>query len=174
MLFCLFSGLNSRDAWEVGFAEESEGFSSEDLAGECGVVDGEGDGGCAVGAEHEWVGEVDVQLGAEEVEAESLERLALRKLDDEQFHFAEGGVALSEEFFGGVGVVGDDADDGVVAGFVHADGADLDGRAVEVCEQLVELADAVVQEDAELRDCWRRVSLCCFQSQYRFAHVRSH
>ena len=73
---------------EIGLAEELEILAAEDLAGEDVVIDGDGDGGLAISAEHQGVGKVDVQLGAEEIEAETGEGMILFEFNDEQISFA--------------------------------------------------------------------------------------
>jgi hypothetical protein len=145
---------------EVLFAEEAEVLLPQDLPREDVVVHGQGDRGRSARPEQQRVGEADVELRPEEAEAHPRERLVLGELDHEQVEHGEGDAVLAEELLGGGAVVGDETHDGVIRRLEHAQAAEVQvRRLVEHADQLEQPPDLVLEEDAELSDAGRGVSL---------------
>ena len=109
------------------------------------------------------VGEPDVQFRPQQVQAHPRQRLPTGQLDHQHIHLAERQPVLLQDLLRRLAVVRDDPNHGVIRRLMHAERADLAHRVpVERLEQLVEFADPVIQEDAELRHTRRGVPLARF------------
>ena len=109
------------------FAQQPELLPAQDLSRERDVIDRQRDRRHVARTLHHRIRKSDVQLRAQQIQAQSLERVALVQLHDQHVHLAERDLMARQQQARLVRVVGDRADHRVVARVVHAHRTDPHG-----------------------------------------------
>lgn len=65
------------DIQDVMLSEQAESLSAQDLPAKSGVVNRKGNGGCAVGSEHQRVSKVDIQFRPQQAQAKAGQRMPI-------------------------------------------------------------------------------------------------
>lgn len=125
---------------------------AQDRGGGLDVVALDGDRHAAGGLLEQGIDVTDIDFGREQGGANHQESRGGREFDGDDLGFAEGEVLVSEEAFGRIGVVANEANDGTIGRVDDAESPDFDGRAVKYLEQPEELPDAVFEKDGQLAD----------------------
>jgi hypothetical protein len=129
---------------QIGLSNEPETLLTQDLTRQSLIINRDGDGGGPIGLQKQGIGEGDIHLNTQQIEAEFGERVPFREFNHKHFMLREGEPVVFEDPTGNMGVVGDEPDHRMIRGLMDGDGTDLAlGGFVEVLDKVEHFADLI-------------------------------